>query len=119
MAISSVAGCRPATLAASTGGVSVTRDALRPYTVWHTGKDAAGAPVTDLVAVGLGAAPTAADYSEDANKIPLEPGGVCVLPALHGSALGEQLTSPNSIVLKSAANAPMIVLIPGPREYRC
>lgn len=118
MAITSVQGSQPAILAASTGGTSFARDPARSYTLWHTGKSSAGAPMTDLVAVGVGAAPTAADWSEDSNKIPLESGATCVIPSLRGSSQGPSLTSPHAIVLKSAANAPMIVVIPGPREIQ-
>lgn len=99
--VQSAVSASPVTVAASTDGVAVTLDTSRPYGVYHTGKSAAGAAATGLVAIGYGAASTAADYSADTNKLILEAGGTVLIER-----------GPATIYLKSASGAPIIQFVP-------
>lgn len=99
--VTAVTNEQPAIKASSTGGVSFTTDPYRQYTLIHTGVDSAGAAATGLVCIGIGAAPAAADWTEDNNKLPLPSGAAIVVGPYTGT-----------IHLKSASGAPMISILP-------
>lgn len=99
--VTAVTSEQPAIKASSSAGVSFTADPYRTYTLIHTGVDAAGAASTQLVCIGINAAPAAADWTEDNNKFPLPSGSAVVVGPFAGV-----------IYLKSASGAPMISILP-------
>src|SRR5262245_39963093 len=76
---------KPAVKAASGAGVSFTVDPYRMYTLVHYGTDSTGAAATGLVTIGIDAAPAAADWTEDNNKLPLPSGSSLLIGPFAGA----------------------------------
>lgn len=118
MPVTAVLGSQPAVKASSTDGTSFTVDPYRSHTIAHLGKDAAGDDDTALIAIGVGVVSDAADYTEDDNKLLLPSGAAVLLPAMfRGTSPGTtKETLAATIFLKSASGAPVVNVIPGPKE---